>query len=922
MSPEDPARTIPEFPPPIDAGDTPAPDSTPARAGDKSPFALQGPPEGVVPVVKPAAPGSDLWPQIPEFPIAAEIARGGMGVVYAAHDRNLDREVAVKTLLPPRPGSEPPLAAALALETSQFEREARITARLPHPGVPPVHAVGTLVDGRPFLVMKLIKGRTLAAELAAIDCAENLPRLIGIFEQICQTVGYAHSVGIIHRDLKPINIMVGPFGEVQVMDWGLARQINSKDDPDPTGRVAPDCSDVTVQGIAKGTPAFMPPEQAAGAWNEVDARADVFALGGILCVILTGKPPYSGSNSRDILAHAAAADLDEAYARLGETRADAELIALCQRCLASKPADRPTDGKAVAEAIADYRARVEERARAAESRQAAAEAEAREQRKRRRTQLALAAAIGLIVLGGGAFAWWSDKQTSEAADKAWRKEQEQIDEKRIAEAKADGERRVRAEAVRQRGIIAIPRAAELRRSFRFGDASDTLNQSAELLAIEEDADLRSALTAARAELDFTRELDDIRYGYSVVTLAGKRPTFAARYKAAFQKYGIDPFDESGTKKPDGQISKSPIREELLEALQDWAWEASLDPDEKEAERVMPHLLQMAWRVEVLFSFEQNEWKRRYYQFMDKGGGEEGLWVMAEADVRKLTPGALLFLVKLLEANEIDSRPLLERACTARPDDFHLNFALGRHHQLWRLGELKHGDERSALVHLRMAQAIRPDHPRVAQELTLLLRLKLKENKSALVEAERWVRLEPDSNLPNWMLANRMLAGLRNDTGDVRGAIAPAFTALQANPRILPNHEFLYRVLAKAGANEFLFRLITNTPSPSRPIYLQAARLAAHAAAGLGPNPEPAQSRGDLRAWTLRWLNAELAARDSADARTSRAGLLTDPDFAFVRTPDALALLPDAERTQWEQFWSRLRASISSAVPLSPPPGGK
>src|SRR5262249_7478168 len=147
----------------------------------------------------------------PGFELLGELARGGMGVVFAARDLALDREVAIKTLLPGR-----------SVESSivrRFEREARMTARIPHPGVPATHTLGTLPDGRPFLAMKLVRGRTLADLLNDRKSpAEELPRFVGIFEQICQTVGFAHSQGIIHRDLKPANVMVGAFGEVQVMD--------------------------------------------------------------------------------------------------------------------------------------------------------------------------------------------------------------------------------------------------------------------------------------------------------------------------------------------------------------------------------------------------------------------------------------------------------------------------------------------------------------------------------------------------------------------------------------------------------------------------------------------------------------------------------------------------------------------------------
>ncbi|MCX7700865.1 MAG: serine/threonine protein kinase, partial [Gemmataceae bacterium] len=147
-------------------------------------------------------------PMIPGYRILDEIAHGGMGRVYAGHDQTLDREVAIKTLLP-------------GANAERFVTEAKITAKLPHPNIPPVHAMGTLPDGMPWLAMKLIRGQTLAKLLKdRSNPKDNQPRYIQIFEPIAQAVGFAHSRGIIHRDLKPLNVMVGEFGEVQVMDWG------------------------------------------------------------------------------------------------------------------------------------------------------------------------------------------------------------------------------------------------------------------------------------------------------------------------------------------------------------------------------------------------------------------------------------------------------------------------------------------------------------------------------------------------------------------------------------------------------------------------------------------------------------------------------------------------------------------------------
>ena len=203
------------------------------------------------------------------YRLGKEIARGGMGKVNWATDELFNREVAVKFLL-----ASPKHAPDLA---KRFRNEAQVTARLQHPGVPPVHDLGADDNGRPFLVMKLIQGHTLQKHLFDRKSpAEELPRWVHVFEQIARTVGFAHSKNIIHRDLKPLNIMLGVFGEVQVMDWGLAKELGTPELEQPQG--GPDA--LTGPGQVLGTLQYMPPEQARGEIENVDARADVFSLGG------------------------------------------------------------------------------------------------------------------------------------------------------------------------------------------------------------------------------------------------------------------------------------------------------------------------------------------------------------------------------------------------------------------------------------------------------------------------------------------------------------------------------------------------------------------------------------------------------------------------------------------------------------------
>jgi hypothetical protein len=340
----------------------------------------------------------------PGYEILCELGQGGMGVVYRARDRALDRPVAVKFLQQ--------CFASDSLAGSRFLYEARITGRLQHPGIPPVYQVGTLPDGRPFLAMKLIQGRTLEQLLREQGPGEA--RWLGVFEAICQAVGYAHSRNVIHRDLKPANIMVGAFGEVQVMDWGLAKvpttpvataPLPDEIDPEATRPPQPGQSpwtavDLTRAGSVLGTPAFMAPEQAIGAIGRLDRRSDVFGLGAILCVLLTGQPPFVAVDAEATRQLAARAKLNEAFARLDGCGAESELIALAKRCLSAEQDDWPADAGVLAGAVADLRRQAEERARQAELDRARAVVQAAEQRKRRRLLLAAAGVvIGVLLCG-------------------------------------------------------------------------------------------------------------------------------------------------------------------------------------------------------------------------------------------------------------------------------------------------------------------------------------------------------------------------------------------------------------------------------------------------------------------------------------------------------------------------------------------
>jgi hypothetical protein len=327
----------------------------------------------------PGTTGADGFGPGGRYQVEGELARGGMGVILRGRDRDLGRELAIKVLRADHRDN-----AAMA---RRFVEEAQIGGQLQHPGVVPVYELGRLPDGRPYFTMRLVRGQTLAALLAARpDPAHDSMRFLVIFSQVCQAVAYAHACGVIHRDLKPANIMVGAFGEVRVMDWGLARVLRGRggqagpppanpDEQAPvrTVRTGPSGGD-TQAGSVLGTPAYMAPEQARGEVGRLDERCDVFGLGAVLCEVLTGRPPFGGAPHPDVLRRAARGELDEAHARLDGCGADPGLVLLAKACLAPDPDARPGNAGLVAEGVSVYFARVEKRVRAAEVAEAQAHA--------------------------------------------------------------------------------------------------------------------------------------------------------------------------------------------------------------------------------------------------------------------------------------------------------------------------------------------------------------------------------------------------------------------------------------------------------------------------------------------------------------------------------------------------------------------
>lgn len=261
-----------------------------------------------------------------KYEIVGELGRGGMGTVYVATDRELEREVAIK--VSNAVTSHPEFEA-------RMRREAGIIARLEHPGIVPIHDIGRLPDGRLFYVMKRVDGQLLSDVIAVSD---NRDELLQVLVRVCEPVAFAHAHGVVHRDLKPENVMVGSFGEVLVMDWGVAKLL-AEPTPEPGGGpVSQPAPGQTDPGTVMGTAGYMSPEQALGKSELVDARADVFALGAILFAMITRtEPPVRAGADvsrvlrehkaipkrlRAICAKAMAVDRERRYRGAGELAAE------------------------------------------------------------------------------------------------------------------------------------------------------------------------------------------------------------------------------------------------------------------------------------------------------------------------------------------------------------------------------------------------------------------------------------------------------------------------------------------------------------------------------------------------------------------------------------------------------------------------
>lgn len=284
------------------------------------------------------------------YAIGTEIARGGMGKILAARDRRLRREVVIKVMRREHGFIDP-----------RFEREALITARLQHPSIVRVYDAGVLGDGRAFYAMERVRGRSLEVVLEGARTLRDRLALVPHAIAVCDALAYAHNEGVVHRDLKPSNVLLGPFGETVVIDWGLAKDLRAQEVDLPAIVRAPSESDsgisssnsaLTQHGAVMGTPAYMAPEQARG--EVADERTDVYALGALIYTLLTGAPPVSGATSDEVIQAVASGRRKSLDAV--EPDAPPELVTIVERAMALERSDRYPNAKEMADDLRSFTA--------------------------------------------------------------------------------------------------------------------------------------------------------------------------------------------------------------------------------------------------------------------------------------------------------------------------------------------------------------------------------------------------------------------------------------------------------------------------------------------------------------------------------------------------------------------------------------
>jgi serine/threonine-protein kinase len=619
------------------------------------------------------------------YTLARLHARGGVGQVWVAQDTDLEREVALKELSPS--GAIDPTLV------SRFLEEAKITGQLEHPNIVPVYELARPAGSGtgPFYTMRFVRGRTLAAAIKDYHARRQagqtgtleLRELLGQFLAICNALAYAHSRGVLHRDLKPSNVVLGSYGEVIVLDWGLAK-IKGTAEPRPSlvpVSVNKESSrDGTVQGQVIGTPSYMPPEQAEGRLDLVDERSDVYGLGAILYEILTGRPPFDGMDTVSILTQVVGDPLVAPRRQVPAT--PRPLDAICCKALAKKPTGRYASVKALAEDVQRWLA---DEPVTAYREPLVMRLGRRARRHRTLVAASVAAAMMALVFGGPALVWWQRDQAR---------------------------RREGAETT-------LARVNDLLAESRWADAGAALEQAEERLGNAGSGDLPRRIDRAKKDLNLANRLDKLR----MARWAQSGPTSNdvgtdSEYETAFAEAGLSVFGHEPGATAD-KVTRSSIRDTLLAALDDWALGA---PEDRRA-----RIFEVARRA------DPDPWRDRLRDptlWRDKSSLAP---LAAAVPAEHITVGLAAAVGGHLALTG-EGEKVLRAAQALRPGDFWLNRLLCRVAYL-------HGNPAQAEAYARVALAARPDSADANDALGVML-VQQRKLDQALPYFRNAVHLEP------------------------------------------------------------------------------------------------------------------------------------------------------------------------------------
>jgi tetratricopeptide (TPR) repeat protein/tRNA A-37 threonylcarbamoyl transferase component Bud32 len=570
------------------------------------------------------------------FRVLRPHARGGLGEVFVARDEELDREVALKEIQPEH--------ADRAEHRSRFLLEAKVTGGLEHPGIVPVYGLGAYPDGRPFYAMRLIRGDSLKeaverfhkADVPGRDVGErtlSLRGLLGRFVGVCNAIAYAHSRGVLHRDLKPANVMLGPYGETLVVDWGLAKAVGRAEGISTAAEetLRPSSADgvtPTVLGQVVGTPAYMSPEQAAGRLDKMGPESDIYSLGATLYCLLTGRAPIEGSTAGEVLRQVQKGSF--APPRQVKPSVPAALEAICLKAMALQPEDRYSTARALADDIEHYLADEP----VAAYREPWRVRSGRWVRRHKPAVAASAAVVVLLLLGGGAFAWWRNAQVQAG------RERDARNAEAVAALLGQGEEALKASDAAKAQVAleaARKRSAE-------GGAQEQARRLGRL-----DADLA-----------LLRDLDAVdQFRWTVVVT--KRPDPAVvvrRTRAALRRFGADP-EAASVDAAAARVPASAVLERIVTALD--------------------RLLRQEKAAEVRAVLRRVDADPYRDAVRDAVLGDDRAKVVELAGQKaalEQPPGFVAFLGEYEEIPVARRRQLLEAAVSRRPGDLGLLMTLG------------------------------------------------------------------------------------------------------------------------------------------------------------------------------------------------------------------------------------------------------